>query len=704
MSHNGPIAVQAAPITMQTQFETDSVDAAPHAASAGSEIETRERALFRSLDADNDAYVRLRDFEETLEDAGISPADSRLKASVAALAEAVDAGGSASGAHRETPIAAPDFVASIRHNILLVERILQGRTTIPDFNDFCRQIEAMYDKSRDDRSGRAADYIPQLDLRGPQLDQFGVSLCTTDGQRFSIGDSDTYFSVQSTCKPMLYCLALEEHGHDEVHRYVGHEPSGARFNELKLNADGRPHNPMINAGAIMSSALVQLAERRRLGGQQAKTNLDSGGFSGRRFDHLVDQWTAACGGERPHFNNAVYLSERETADRNFALAYFMRENGAFPADIDLHDVLDFYFQSCAVELNTRTMSMFAATLANGGICPVTGQRVFGTKTVQRCLSLMASSGMYDYSGEFAFTIGLPAKSGVSGAMIIVVSNVMGLCTWSPRLDANGNSVRGIDFCRRLVDTFSIHNFDNISTVPDKNDLCTSRIEKQAVMINELIWAMRKGDLGAVQNQLQKGAALNCADYDRRTPLHLAAAENQTEIVEFFLDRMAIGEIGIDLNARDRWGGTPLDDAHLHGHAAMVALLESAGAARGENDLLSRNTCQSVAATPQEENLSNSQMIWAASAGDLIWIRRLVARGVPFDIADYDLRTPLHLAAAEGHIDVVRYMLAHGADPNPADRWGNTPVDDAVREGHDDVTAVLLEGGGRSAFQDLTAAH
>ena len=121
---------------------------------------------------------------------------------------------------------------------------------------------------------------------------------------------------------------------------------------------------------------------------------------------------------RPHFGNSIYLSERETADRNFALAYYMREKGTFPREADLVDVLDFYFQCCSVELTTEMMSVAAATLAAGGICPITGERVLSSETVRHCLSLMSSCGMYDFSGEFAFSIGLPAKSGVSGVIMI----------------------------------------------------------------------------------------------------------------------------------------------------------------------------------------------------------------------------------------------------------------------------------------------
>ena len=667
-------------------------------------FEDREERLFQSLDIDNDKFVLLSDFEAALEEVGISPGDYRLRESMVALRQAAhrkDPNAPAWRKSGEQPIPAAQFIQAIRHNILLIERILQGRLIIPDFTAFRYTVEEIFRQTKKVRSGSAADYIPQLNLKGVELDRFGVSICTIDGQRFSTGDADSYFTVQSTCKPILYALALETLGENAVHRYVGHEPSGARFNELKLNAANQPHNPMINAGAIMSSALIH--QSVGTADDESRSQVPRGA-AGARFDYVMEQWKTLCGGERPRFNNSVYLSERETADRNFALAYFMRENRAFPEGTDLHDILDFYFQCCAIELNTDMMSVIAATLANGGICPATGRRVFGTKTVQHCLSLMATCGMYDFSGEFAFTIGLPAKSGVSGAMMIVVPNVMGICTWSPRLDENGNSVRGIEFCRHIVDTFSIHNFDNLAGASGKNDPRSSQIEHRAATINDLIWAARKGDLGALQNRLLRGGEINCADYDRRTPLHLAAAENQVEVVQFIIDQNKSGRLQAELNVRDRWGGTPLDDAHLQGHTVMAKLLEKAGATNGSNDMLTRGTSRSVAASLQGENPSSGEMIWAASAGDLTWIRRLVARGVPLDVPDYDLRTPLHLASAEGHAAVVRYLLAHHAEPNPRDRWDNTPLDDATREGHREVADILIEFGGKSDSREPSAAH
>jgi glutaminase len=177
--------------------------------------------------------------------------------------------------------------------------------------------------------------------------------------------------------------------------------------------------------------------------------------------------------------------------------------------------------------------------------------------------------MYDFSGEFAFSIGLPAKSGVSGVMMIVVPNVMGLCTWSPRLDRLGNSVRGIAFCKELVSRFNFHNYDNLTGISDKKDPRLVSMVNESDLTTTMIWAASKGDLTAIQRLMARGASINTPDYDGRTPLHLAAAEGQSHVVELFIKH------GASLNPVDRWGGTPLKDAQKNNHKSIVTLLKNA---------------------------------------------------------------------------------------------------------------------------------
>ena len=161
-----------------------------------------------------------------------------------------------------------------------------------------------------------------------------------------------------------------------MHTHVGREPSGCNFNERVLNRDGIPHNPYINSGAIMSASMIRpdlaLPER---------------------WDFVMNTWERLAGYKKVGFSNSVYLSERATADRNFCLGHMMQESGAFPEGTDLHEVLQLYFMLCAIELDVDAMAVVAGTLANAGVCPITGEIVFNARTVRNTLSLMASCGM-----------------------------------------------------------------------------------------------------------------------------------------------------------------------------------------------------------------------------------------------------------------------------------------------------------------------
>src|SRR5215813_2030481 len=177
--------------------------------------------------------------------------------------------------------------------------------------------------------------------------------------------------------------------------------------------------------------------------------------------------------------------------------------------------------------------------------------------------------MYDFSGEFAFTIGLPAKSGVSGALMLVIPGLMGICVWSPRLDEHGNSVRGIEFCRKLVAAYNVHVFDSLVAGRGGTGKRDPRRKKNAAQIEAVValtWAASQGDLDEVRALVAAGADPGTADYDGRTPLHLAAAEGQLEVVRYLL------AAGADPEPQDRWGGTPLSDAEGNGHSEVAALL------------------------------------------------------------------------------------------------------------------------------------
>ncbi len=497
---------------------------------------SRERALFDALDLDGNGQVAASDLVHALVSNGLQSNDPRL----AATLEVLEA--------QPPALSFELFCMAVRPNILLIEKCLQGKLVLPDFATFCGELDELYTTARENTAGKVADYIPQLGRVDPE--QFGVAVCTVDGQRWQRGEASVDFCVQSCCKPINYALALEEFGEEGVHKHVGREPSGHGFNELTLNTGGLPHNPMINAGAIMCCSML-------------KPNL----VVADRFDFVMDRWRALAGGIKAGFSNPTYLSERATADRNFALGYYMQERKAFPPGTNLVETLEFYFQCCSIEQTCASMSVIAGTLANGGVCPVTGERVLRPRTVQHCLSLMYSCGMYDFSGEFAFSIGLPAKSGVAGAVLVVVPNVMGYCTWSPRLDRLGNSVRGIAFSKALVERFNFHNYDSLTGLSEKRDPRQRAGQSTTEDVMAVVYAASKGDLSAMQQFAARGVPLDVGDYDGRTPLHLAASEGHEAVVRYLLSH------GVSTAPKDRWGNTPLDDAKRGGHTHVAGALE-----------------------------------------------------------------------------------------------------------------------------------
>lgn len=282
--------------------------------------------------------------------------------------------------------------------------------------------------------GEVAAYIPELAAADP--DRFALCLATVDGRVYQVGDADLTYSIQSISKPFTYALALRDSGLDAVARKVGVEPSGDAFNEISLAPDtGRPFNPMINAGAITTSSLVAGDDREA---RFERVLRGFGEFAGRDLD--VDE--------------SIYESELSTAHRNRAIAHMLREFEILEGDPE--EVLAQYVRQCSISVTTQDLALMAATFANGGVQPSTGNQVLDPQLVEHVLSVMTTCGMYDAAGDWVTAVGMPAKSGVSGGIIGVLPGQVGIAVFSPRLDAHGNSARGITLFERMSHDMELH--------------------------------------------------------------------------------------------------------------------------------------------------------------------------------------------------------------------------------------------------------
>ncbi|GAA4476988.1 glutaminase A [Rhodococcus olei] len=295
-------------------------------------------------------------------------------------------------------------------------------------------IGEVYDRCRGNRDGALADYIPELAQVRP--DGFALCVATTDGHVYETGDADTEFTIQSISKPLTYGLALADRGPAAVAAKIDVEPSGEPFNEISLDpVTERPRNPMINAGAITAASLI------------------AGDDPAERFERVRRCYSTYAGRELG-LDRRVYESEARTGHRNRAIGHMLRSFGIVTDDPD--EAVDLYFRQCSINVTCRDLALIAATLANNGTHPRTGRRALAPEHVEQVLSVMTSCGMYDAAGEWITQVGLPAKSGVGGGVLAVLPGQIGIAVYSPRLDAHGNSARGVQACRELSRTLDLH--------------------------------------------------------------------------------------------------------------------------------------------------------------------------------------------------------------------------------------------------------
>ena len=301
-----------------------------------------------------------------------------------------------------------------------------------------KYLQSLHQKFSEVNEGNLADYIPELTKANP--DWFGITLVTVDGHVYQEGASREHFTIQSISKPFVFGIALEDCDMGAIDKKVNTEPSGEAFNRISLEHNtGRPRNPMINAGAIAMSGSV------------------SGDSADERITHILEKLSLFTG-HPLEIDNSVFESEKSTGHRNRAIAHLLLNAGIIDRPPD--EILDVYFKQCSINIDCRDLAVMAATLANQGVNPVTGVRAMKAEVVPKVLSVMATCGMYDGSGEWMYNIGLPAKSGVGGGIMAVYPGKFGMAVFSPLLDKHGNSVRGIKVFQQMSQDLNLHTLNS----------------------------------------------------------------------------------------------------------------------------------------------------------------------------------------------------------------------------------------------------
>ena len=334
-------------------------------------------------------------------------------------------------------------------------------------------LASVIEQARPKTSGEPATYIPELAREDP--DQLGIALASVRGTVHEAGDSGAEFTIQSVSKPFVFALALEQAGLADVTAHVGLEPSGEPFNAISLEEHtGRPLNPMINAGAIVTTSLIR--------GDRAEDKFA-----------VIEAGLSAFAGRTLDVDEAVFESEAATGDRNRALAYLSRAAGTLASTSEVATTA--YFRQCSLNVTARDLAIMAATLAGGGVNPVTRERVVSEDVARWTTAVMTSCGMYDASGEWLVRVGLPAKSGVGGGIAALQPDQFGIGTFSPRLDARGNSVRGVAMLEELSERSGLHMLEHrAAPLSPIGEISVGGVGADADVAGDDVVAMLRGDL------------------------------------------------------------------------------------------------------------------------------------------------------------------------------------------------------------------
>ncbi len=497
--------------------------------------------IFNALDIDSKGYIFKKDLTEALNNCGILTDDVRISHTTKGLS-----------AYTETARITKDLFRNlVIPHITLIEKALTGGLVIPDFRNFTSFINNLFNRTLQNKQGENSQHIPELASVNP--DRYALSVCTVDGQRFNIGDFGVKYLASDTAKAINYCLALKEKTEKTVHEHVGRTYKENGLDYLMLNHAGLPHNPLTESGSLAIASLI---------GEGAALEI--------KIKKIKQLWKDLSGGKTPGSNEKAFASEKKVADSDRAAAYFMQQKGLLKKGSRITDHLEFLWHCLSFETTTEMQAVMAATLANSGVCPTNEQEVLTPAIARDCLSVLFTCGMKEYSSEYAFSVGLPAISGNSGAILICVPDVMGVVIWSPRVDSNDNSYKGLDFSQKLVERFNFHNFDSGRKNVKKIDPRLKKNETKMKGVMAVTSAASIGDLDELQRLYAADIDLNEGEYDRRTGLHLAASEGHLDAVKFLVAK------GVDINPKDRWGGTPIVDAKREGHKDVFDFLKKHG--------------------------------------------------------------------------------------------------------------------------------